>query len=169
MKRIARLMGIFGALAVTGLGYADLAHAQQAHTPLGLEWVAVDLDRLDGMRGGFVTPTGMMLSFGIERVAFINGELVAAARINIPDISTMTVEQAQGLSALNETLLVQVGADNTFQPSGMQGVVIQNTLDGQQISTLTTLNVSVSTLGMFQEMNTYGALHGALINAAGGP
>jgi len=102
-------------------------------------------------------------------VAFLNGELVAAVRISIPDISTMTVEQAQGLSALNETLLVQVGSGNTFHPSGVQGVVIQNTLDGQQISTLTTLNVSVGTLGMFQEMNSYGALHGALINASGGP
>lgn len=168
MKRMTHLMWIIGTLAVTGMGWPDAAHSQETSRPLSSEWVAIDLSRLAKMRGGFVTPTGLVLSFGIERVAFINGELVAAARINIPDISKMTTEQAQGLSALNDTLLIQVGPGNTFQPSGMQGVVIQNTLDGTQINTLTTLNVGVNTLGMFQDMNTYAALQSALIHAPGG-
>lgn len=168
MKRLTRLVWIIGTLTVTGIGWSDAAHSQEARTPLGSEWVAVDLTRLDDMRGGFVTPSGLLLSFGLERVAYINGELVASASINIPDISKMTAEQAQALSALNDTLLIQVGPGNTFQPSDMNGVVIQNTLDDQQISTLSTLNVSVSTLGMFQDLNAYTALQSALLNAPGG-
>lgn len=168
MKRTTRLLWIIAILTVTGIGWSDPARSREAGGALGVDWVPVELQRLDGMRGGFVTPTGLMLSFGIERVAFVNGELVAASRIHIPDIGAMTVEQAQALSALDETLLVQVGAGNTYLPSGMGGVVIQNTLDGQQISTLTTLNVGVNTLGMFQDMNAFTSLQSALITAPGG-
>lgn len=168
MKRMTRLMWIIGTLTATGIGWSDPAHSQEAHTPLGLEWVAIDLSRLDGMRGGFETPAGLTASFGIERVAFVNGELVAATYVNIPDIGAITVEQAQALSALNDTLLIQIGPGNTFETSSLNGVVIQNTLDNQQITTLTTLNVSVSTLGLFQDLNAYTALQSALINAPGG-
>lgn len=137
---------------------------------LGPEWVAIDPARLDELRGGFVTSTGMALSFGIERAVFVNGALVATTRVHIPDVARMTGEQAQQLARFNEGLIVQVGANNRVEPSSsFNGVVIQNSSDGQDLRALTTVNVGVDTLGAFQDMNTQAALHSAQIRAVGAP
>ncbi len=149
------------------------AAADQAGTPsgsLGPEWVALAPERLDRVRGGFDLPSGLALSFGIERVVYVNGDLVATASVHIPDIARMTATQAQQLAEVRQGMLVQVGGGNTFNPSGaINGVVIQNSLDGQDIRALTTLNVGVGSLGMFQQLNANAALQDALNTAAGGP
>lgn len=84
-------------------------------------------------------------------------------------MARITLEQADALAGLQETLVVQVGEGNTFVPSSMGGVVIQNTLNNQDIRALTTLNIGASTLGMFQDLNTGAALQNALITAPGRP
>ncbi|QOD90044.1 hypothetical protein H2514_07185 [Lysobacter sp. CW239] len=137
---------------------------------LGPEWVAVPAGQLDVMRGGFELPSGLVASFGIERLVYVNGALVATASVHIPDIGRMTPEQAQGLAEVKQGMHVQVGGGNTFNPTGaINGLVIQNTLDGQDIRSLTTLDVEVGTLGMFQELNANAALQSALQGAAGSP
>ena len=150
---------------------AGLAHpAAAGEGGLGPEWVAVPADRLDAMRGGFDLPSGLSVSFGIERLVYVNGSLVATTRLQIPDVSRMTAVQAQGLADIRQGMLVQVGDGNAFTPSGsVNGVVIQNSLDNQTISTLTTLNVGVGTLGMFQALNSQAALQDALQSAVGAP
>jgi hypothetical protein len=148
------------------------AMADGADPPLllGEEWVPVDPARLAEMRGGLMMPSGMVLSFGIERLVYVNGQLVASATLQIPDLGRMTADQASALAAINEGRVVQIGEGNRIDPgAGGNALVIQNTLDGQTITSLTTLNVGVDTLGMLQEMNTYGALHNALIAAPGSP
>ncbi|MDR0181807.1 hypothetical protein [Lysobacter arvi] len=133
---------------------------------LGVEWVAVDPARLDDMRGGFMTAGGTALSFGIERAVFVNGELLATTRVQIPDVARMTADQARELQRFNDGVVVQVGNGNTFQPAGAPGgVVIQNTLDGQDIRALTTVNVGVDTLQAFQDLNTQSTLHNAMVTA----
>ena len=141
----------------------------QGHDAIGQEWIAVDPSRLDALRGGFVTPSGLVLSFGIERTVFVNGELVASTRIAIPDVAAINAEQARELAKLQDTLRVQVGEGNVLEHTGTGGVVIQNTLDGQTIRAATTLDISVNTLGMFQELNTNAALQSAINSAASGP
>ena len=137
---------------------------------LGPEWVAIPTERLAGMRGGFELPSGLSMSFGIERLVYVNGALVATTRLQIADVSRMTVVEAQGLADMRQGMLVQVGDRNAFAPSGaINGVVIQNSLDNQDISTLTTLNVGVGTLGMFQALNSQAALQDALQSAVGAP
>lgn len=137
---------------------------------LGPEWVAVPPERLDVMRGGFELPSGLVASFGIERLVYVNGALMATASVHIPDVARMTPEQAQGLAEVKQGMLVQVGAGNTFNPSGaINGLVIQNTLDGQDIRSLTTLHVGVGTLGIFQSLNANAALQSALQGAVGSP
>lgn len=161
----------------TGILLAGTAWPCAAHDPfgtatvaLGPEWVAVGTERLEGMRGGFVLPSGLAISFGIERVVYVNGELVATARLSIPDITKMTPVQAQGLAEMRQGMLVQVGDGNAFVPSGaINGVVIQNSLDNQDIRTLTTLDVGVGTLGMFKALNSQAALQDALQSAVGTP
>lgn len=141
-----------------------------ASRQLGPEWVAVPPGRLDVMRGGFELPSGLVASFGIERLVYVNGALVATASVHIPDIGRMTPEQAQGLAEVKRGMLVQVGGGNTFNPSGaINGLVIQNSLDGQDIRALTTLNVGVGTLGMFQSLNANAAMQSALQGAVGSP
>ncbi|WP_299342554.1 hypothetical protein [uncultured Pseudoxanthomonas sp.] len=137
---------------------------------LGAEWQPVDPGRLDRMRGGFQMPSGMMLSFGIERVVYLNGELTARIAVHVPDVARLTPEQAQALADFNRGLVVQVGDGNRFDPVGAAGgLVIQNTLDDQDIRTITRIDVGVDTLGAYQNLNAGDALNEALIRAPGGP
>lgn len=77
---------------------------------------------LDDMRGGFevnLNGAQLMLSFSLERVTYINGELVASMRISVPDLSNL---QAGGISPTTirvETLPIDptaTDATRTLQP-----------------------------------------------------
>lgn len=156
-------------LLMFGMACLGLAQAQDgsAGTSFG---VPVVFDRLEGLRGGFELPSGLQASFGFERVVYVNGELMATTSINIPDISAITPDQAQALAAARQTTLVQVGEGNTFNASSMDGgLVIQNTLDNQDIRVLTTLDVGTDMLGHFKDLNAQAALQDALITAPGAP
>ena len=149
---------------------AQVAAALPAPTPAFLDWVAGDNTVLEQMRGGFDLAPGLRVSFGIERLVYVNGQLVASATLQIPDLGRMTADQASALAAINEGRVVQIGEGNRIDAgAGGNALVIQNTLDGQDITALTTLNVGVDTLGMLQELNSYDALHSALITSPGLP
>lgn len=167
MERTAYLAWIACALVLIAAPWPNPSRAQGDR--LGSEWVAMAPQELERMRGGFLLPSGLLLSFGIERAVYVNGELIATTSINVPDIARMTTDQAQALAGLQDTMLVQIGEGNTYVPNGAGGVVIQNTLNDQDIRALTTLNISTSTLGLFQDLNANAALQDALINAPGGP
>lgn len=171
MNRIAGRVRLVALLALAGTGWPDPAPAHDAATrqPLGPEWTAVAPATLDALRGGYQMPSGLLLSFGIERVAFVNGEMVSQLNVNVPDVRNITPEQAQALSRFMKTQLVQVGPGNVFQGNGNSGLVIQNTLDGQSIRAQTTLDVSVNTLGLFQALNAGDALRNASYGAPGSP
>jgi hypothetical protein len=130
--------------------------------------VAVDSDRLDSMRGGFDLPSGLVVSFGISREAFVNGNLVASTSFNIPNIAQMTPQQAQLLANANTGALVQNGLNNTVAPGGLPaltGSVIQNSLSNQQVAALTTINTSVNSLAAFKAFNIGSTLNSALMTA----
>lgn len=165
----ARVLLAGALLALLALAWPARVHGGETGDALGSEWIALPLQRLDAMRGGYEVPSGLLLSFGIERAVYVNGELVATTRVNIPDVARMSAEQAQALGAIGDAIVVQIGPSNRFDPLGFNGVAIQNTLDGQDIRSLTTLNVGVNTLGVFQDLNGQAALHNALIGATGAP
>lgn len=130
--------------------------------------VAISGDRLDEMRGGFDLPSGLMVSFGISRAAFVNGNLVAQTSFDIPNIADMTAQQAQMLANANAGALIQVGPHNSVQQGtlpGLTGALIQNTLNGQQIQSVTTINTSVNSLGAFTATNFLSTMNGALVGA----
>ena len=162
-----------GALADVGHSVSsavELASAQEDSDPAwaSANLVAVSESRLDDMRGGFDLPSGLMVSFGISRAAFVNGNLVAQTSFNIPNIANMTAQQAQMLASANTGALVQIGPNNAVQQGalpGLTGAVIQNSLSGQQIQALTTINTSVNSLGAFKAMNFLSTLNGALAGA----
>jgi hypothetical protein len=147
----------------------DAAHLDDADPAwASADLVAVPEHQLDEMRGGFDLPSGLVVSFGISRAAFVNGNLVAQTSFNIPDIANMTAQQAQMLANANAGSLIQVGPHNTVQQGalpGLTGAVIQNTLSNQQIQALTTINTSVNSLGAFKAMNFLSTLNSALTGA----
>lgn len=130
------------------LACAFAAHANAAG-PLGAEWKPINPARLDAMRGGFVAPSGLVVSFGIERLVSINGQVVAATQLRIPDLSRMSADDAAALAMLRDSQVVHVGP-GTRVAGGTAGLVIQNTLDGQAISARTSLDVGVNTLPLFR-------------------
>lgn len=156
-------------MAVVAAAWPARVHGGEGSAGLGAEWVAVPPERLDALRGGYEVPSGLLLSFGIERAVYVNGDLVATTRVSIPDVARMSAEQAQALGEIGDAIVVQIGPGNRFDPAGFNGVAIQNTLDGQNIRSLTTLDVGVDTLGVFQDLNSQAALHNALIGAPGAP
>ncbi|WP_342394085.1 flagellin [Cupriavidus pinatubonensis] len=61
-------------------------------------WKPVAHERLEEMRGGF-DAGGLQVSFGIERAVYINGALVVATTLNIPDVGRITTDQAARLAS----------------------------------------------------------------------
>lgn len=112
---------------------------------------------MDGLRGGFETPGGLMLSFGIERLVYINGELLSTTSLNVADLGTLvggSAEAAKALTVGSTVGLIQNGPNNTFDASMMSSgafaTVIQNTLNDQTILSVTTINATVNSMDMLQ-------------------
>jgi hypothetical protein len=127
---------------------------------------------LSQMRGGFQFDNGMIASFGISRAVYINGVLVASTRVNIPDLSHIDAAQANALAALvGGVTLIRNGPGNFVDPASFDraigAIVIQNSLDGQQIQAVTTLNATVKNLNEFNSMNLANSLQQVLINSRG--
>lgn len=133
---------------------------------------AVSDSRLDAIRGGFDFGNGLLASFGIDRVVYINGNLVSSTSVHIPDIARMTLEQANALAAVTGRVnMIQNGPGNTFNPVTLNGTtaatVIQNSLDNQNIQSMTTINTAVNSLGTFRDLNMQETLQTALIGSLG--
>jgi hypothetical protein len=133
------------------------------------EDTAVPESALDEVRGGFEIPENLRASFTLERAAYVNGELVAHDRVHVADIGNMTSSEASALAQSFTTLVIQNGPANTvtLPDLGPASLVIQNTLNDQQLVALTTLSVEVNTLGAFREITFQDGLTQAL-GAGGG-
>lgn len=144
---------LLGAMAYAG----DAPFAEAARVPDGV---------LDEVRGGFET---LHASLILERVAYVNGELVASSSVSIPDIANMTAEQATALAETAGTLLIQNGPNNAFNVAdlGPASTVIQNTLSDQRLMTLTTISVEVNSLGAFRDMNFQDGLRDSITTIPG--
>ncbi len=140
-------------LAIACAGWLPATLAAEPAT--SAEWIALPASELDALRGGYQLPSGLLLSFGIERMAWVNGQLVATQRYDY------------GSGGTPGTLVVQVGQGNHLQSLPAGGVVIQNTLDNQHIQVGTQIDVTVGTLGLFQSMNVQDTLQNALKGATG--
>lgn len=155
-------------LALAAVGWPSHGRAAEAGPPEG--WAPLDAASLDAMRGGFALPSGLVVSFGFERLAWVDGELVASLRIDIPDIARITPAQARELEQLRQLQVVQVGPGNAFDAAGGgAGLVLQNTLDGVHIRVSTTIDAATNTLGLLQAINFSDALGRSGLSATGTP
>lgn len=109
---------------------------------------------LQSMRGGFTTTVGgalLELSFGIERVISVNGEVVARTSLQLPSL-----HQLDALRAVS--LLQGTGNNVAADLAGATSLhVIQNTLDNQTLRQITTINASVRNLELHRAVQ-FGAL-----------
>lgn len=151
-------------------GVLEAEEAEPARAPWEGEAVAMNSSQLEGVRGGFMTDTGLKLSFGIERAVYINGTLVTMTSLNVADLSKLSAGQAAVATLNGGTLaVVQSGAGNTFLPGAVigsaVGTVVQNTLDNQKIQSVTTVNATVNSAGILRSLNLQQSVQSAITNS----
>lgn len=171
-------------VAVAGAQAATLPHdvaevanvAALAGAPEGAEagemWLAVSHRELDTLRGGFNLGDGLMVSFGISRVAYINEQLVASTTLQFGDITRLSAQQAArlGQQLMLQPQIVQNGPGNAVQAGAVTSplaTVVQNTLNDQLVRTQTVINVSSNGLSALRNMNLQATIQSALTNALG--
>ncbi|HLZ34849.1 MAG TPA: hypothetical protein VKP13_12595 [Nitrospira sp.] len=127
-------------------------------------WTPVSEAVLDGMRGGFQSnPNGPVMSFGIERSVFINGQFVSSTVLKIPDLMQFASNPSSTFT------LIQTGGGNAVTP-GMSSLptlmtVIQNSLDNQRIQNQTVINSTVAALSWARSLALGHELSQATIGA----
>lgn len=82
---------LLGVLVIVTIGSA---RAEQGRTNLPaasvfLVWEPLSAAALDRMRGGFVDLSGLKISFRLERMVFVNGELVQSLTFTVPDLTSL--------------------------------------------------------------------------------
>lgn len=179
MKALRTLTGLCAlCVAVAGAQAATLPDdaAEVAGAPEGAEagemWRAVSHSQLDTLRGGFNLGDGLMVSFGISRVAYINEQLVASTTLQFGDITRLSAQQAArlGQQLMLQPQIVQNGPGNAVQAGAVTSplaTVVQNTLNDQLVRTQTVINVSSNGLSALRNMNLQATIQSALTNALG--
>lgn len=160
-RRVGWQLLVTALLAMAALGWPAASDAAPPR-----DWIPLDAGALQAMRGGFALPSGLRVSFGFERQAWVDGELVSSLRADVPDVARITAEQARDLARLQQVHVVQVGPDQAVAAGAGAGLVIQNSLAGTSIRVQTTLDASTNGLGLLQAMNFGEALGRAI---AGSP
>jgi hypothetical protein len=137
-------------------------------------WLAASDRTLDKMRGGFDLGMGLMVSFGISRAVYINGQLITSTTFQIGDLSRLTPPQAaalsQQISTQTQAQVVKNGPGNTMEIN--VGTVplstfIQNTLNDQTIRNQTILDVTSNGMGIVKGLNLQATIDAAIADAIG--
>lgn len=165
--RVLRVKKVYAA------GYEPADSAGGAARPSFPRLAAVDPTALDDIRGGFEVPdSNLRFSFGIERVVYLNGQMVASTVLNLKDLQSAaggTASPADVAAGMNTALgVIQNGAGNSFSVQGGQGAkgtVIQNTLNNQQINTVTTINAAVNSARVLRSIDLQSAIQTGVVNS----
>lgn len=112
-------------------------------------------------------PKGLAVSFGIERAVYGNGNLVATTNLNIsglgPGASAGAVELASRGSSQ-----IRIGPGNVAMApmsATTLGTIVQNTLDGQRIQNVTTVNATVNRVQQLRSQTLESSLRSAVIDS----
>jgi len=151
---------------------ADAIDDAPAASPLAPGLVAVATDRLDRVRGGFETASGLQIAFGIERAVYVNGNLVSTTSLNVSDQGKVTTGAGTQIApgAATSLATIQIGAGNSVAAGALGsaaalGSVVQNTLNGQAIQSLTVINAATNSLQSVRASSLQSSLRGVLIDA----
>lgn len=172
----AALATASAAAAAAGAGAATATAPAAANpgeeTLFGPGPIALADDRLDRVRGGFVTPAGLQISFGIERAVYVNGALVSSTALNVTGLGDArggSVQVEPGSAVSQGLTIIQNGPGNTFTSGAVSpttlGTVVQNTLNDQKIQSITLINATVNSLQVLKAQNLSSSLRGAVIDS----
>lgn len=169
-----RCLCVLAGIVWSGLAWAQGAPGAVLAGASIRAWQPVSDQRLQSLRGGFDDGSGFVLSFGLDRLVYVDGSLVSSSSVKIPDIAHITRQQATALAAATGALnVVQIGPGNTVDPAvlqqtaGLGATVIQNQLDNQNIQSLTRLDVTLSGLGLLKSVDLQSALQSAMASRMG--
>jgi predicted phage tail protein len=136
------------------------------------ELQAVNDRELDSMRGGYASSGGLEISFGIEQAVFIDGILQAVTTFNSASVAgnlpnSRLVGQNTGLISASGVQLVLGGVASMDAEAIRSNLitVVQNSQDNTIIDNITQINATVSSLGIYREMNLLSSLQQQLINS----
>ncbi|ANQ86192.1 hypothetical protein dqs_3164 [Azoarcus olearius] len=129
---------------------------------------AVDEATLDTLRGGFETPSGLRVSFGIERAVYVNGVLASVTTVNLAELGNLV---GRGV-ALNEgatVAVIQNGPNGLLSSTGLANgalaTVIQNSLDNQSMRAITTINATVNSMEMLRSGQMQQSVRDAMVHS----
>ena len=128
------------------------------------------------MRGGFEAQSGLRVSFGIERLVLVNGQMVATTSLNLINDSGLLqnggLRVFSGGQAVADNLpmnlgVIQIGPNNiaSINAGAIAGTLIQNTLDKQNIQNITTINATVNAASMMRANRFNETLRDAMVGA----
>ena len=159
-----------------------LASVCQAQTPQTLApqqsdasiWLAASDQTLDTLRGGFDLGTGLMVTFGISRAVYVNGQLITSTTFRVGDLSSLTPTQAAALSqqiaTQTQAQVVKNGPGNTMElhvGSAPLSTFIQNTLNNQSIRNQTIIDMTSNGMGIVKGLNLQATIDAAVADAIG--
>ena len=132
---------------------------------------SVPPDQLGGLRGGFEMPSGLRMSFGIERVVMINGVLQSTTSLRVEDLGRAVGGKAAPESVVPGTALavIQSGPNNIVAaplPGTTLATVVQNSLDNQKLQTVTTVNATVNSMEVVRGLRMHQSMQEAVNRAA---
>ena len=137
-------------------------------------WLAASDRTLDKMRGGFDLGMGLMVSFGISRAVYINGQLITSTTFRVGDLTSLTPQQAvalsQQISSQSQAQVVKNGPGNTMELSvgtAPLSTFIQNTLNNQNIRNQTIIDVTSNGMGIVKGLNLQATIDAAIADALG--
>jgi hypothetical protein len=148
------------ALLMTGASQAQDYLTQPLQAPQESVWLAASDRTLEQLRGGFDLGAGLVVSFGISRAVYINGQLITSTSLQVGDLSRLTPVQA----------VVQNGPGNTLDAGALTiplATYIQNTLNNQTIRSQTVIQATSNGLSMVQSLNLQATINQAIANAVG--
>ena len=169
-------------LSIVGLCVLVLASVCQAQTPRTLApqhsntsiWLAASDQTLDTMRGGFDLGTGLMVSFGVSRAVYVNGQLITSSTFQVGDLASLTPTQAaalgQQISTQAQAQVIKNGSGNTVELSTGSvplATFIQNTVNNQTIRSQTIIDATSNGMGMVKGLNLQATISEAIANAIG--
>ena len=169
-------------LSMVGLYTLLLVSVCQAQTPRTLApqqsdasiWLVVSDQTLDTLRGGFDLGIGLMVSFGISRAVYVNGQLITSTTFRVGDLTSLTPQQAvalsQQISAQTQAQVIKNGPGNTMElsvGSAPLSTFIQNTLNNQSIRNQTIIDMTSNGMGIAKGLNLQATIDAAVADAIG--
>lgn len=132
--------------------------------------------RLTALRGGFETANGLRLSFSMERVVYVNGELTASTRLTIPDLANLSGRGASlsstgGLPAgtsipvSGPSQLITNGQVIQLPSTTAMITGIQNSLNNQSIQVRTTIDATLASMSQLRSQLSSDAFRLSTVNS----